>query len=89
MTLGGNPDRVPGPSRDGLRWAKPSLVHAQLAGTPTGVPRPRLRDAPYFLPLCAFGPIPAFSSRNAVTQASGAFQLIASSLADQASMLSA
>jgi hypothetical protein len=28
----GNPQRVPAPSRDGLRWAEPSSVHAPLDG---------------------------------------------------------
>jgi squalene-hopene/tetraprenyl-beta-curcumene cyclase len=36
----GDPQRVPEPPREGLRWAKPSSVHASIMGTLGGSPSP-------------------------------------------------
>lgn len=38
--MSGNPERVPTPSRDGLRQAKPGSVHATMRGNPERVPTP-------------------------------------------------
>ena len=66
-------------------------VRASLArgSAPRSGERVRERGRRYFFPFALPAPLPLpFSSRNAATHASGAFQLIAISLADQASMLS-